>query len=78
MSKKEEYNLFGKKVAYMLAVPKGDTHNWVNAKVTLPSPFEGEYRTIGYPTVGIESNIPLKWNKKVRIERVGEYEQNEN
>ena len=74
----DTYNLYGKRVAYMLAVPKGDTHKWVNAKVTLPAPFEGTYRTIGYPTAGIESNIPLKWNKKVKIERVGEYEQDEN
>ncbi len=75
---KEVYDLYGKKVKYTLAIPKGDTHSWVNAKVTLPAPFEGEYRTVGYPTAGIEANIPLRWNKKVHIERVGEYEQNKN
>lgn len=73
----DTYNLYGKRIAYLLAIPKGDAHNWVNAKVTLPAPFEGTYRTIGYPTAGIESNIPLKWDKKVKIERVGEYEQDE-
>jgi len=63
--------LFGKKVAYTLAIPKGDTNNWVDAKVILPAPFNGTYLTIGYPTSGIESNIPLHWNKKVKIERYG-------
>lgn len=74
----ELYNLYGKRVKYTLAIPKGDTHNWVNALVVLPEPFEGEYRTIGYPRAGIEANIPLRWNKKVYIERVGEYESEDN
>lgn len=68
-------NLYGKRVAYTLAIPKGDAHSWVNALVVLPEPFEGEYRTIGYPTAGIEANIPLKWNKKVNIERIGELDE---
>ena len=63
--------LYGKRVAYTLAIPKGDTNDWVDAEVILPSPFVGRYRTIGYPTSGIEANIPLKWNSKVKIERYG-------
>lgn len=65
-------NLTGKHVAYTLAIPKGDTNDWVNTKVILPDPFAGTYMTIGNPTAGIEDNIPLLWNKKVKIER---YEQ---
>lgn len=64
-------NLYGKHVAYTLAIPKGDTHNWVDTKVILPAPFAGTYKTIGYPTAGIEENIPLLWNKKVKVERYG-------
>lgn len=64
-------SLYGKKVQYTLAIPKGDTNTWVDTEVTLPSPFEGKYRTIGYPTAGIDANIPLSWNKKVLIERYG-------
>ena len=60
-------SLYGKKIAYTLAVPKGDTHTWVDTDVILP--FGGKYRTIGYPTEGIEENIPLLWNKKVKVER---------
>ncbi len=64
-------SLYGKEVKYTLAIPKGDTNTWVDTDVVLPAPFEGKYRTIGYPTAGIEENIPLRWNKKVKIERYG-------
>lgn len=64
-------SLYGKEVKYTLAIPKGDTHNWTDTEVILPSPFEGKYKTIGYPTAGIEANIPLRWNKKVKVERYG-------
>lgn len=63
--------LYGKKVAYTLAIPKGDANTWIDTDIILPSPFDGKYRTIGYPTAGIEANIPLKWNKKVKVERYG-------
>ncbi len=62
--------MYGKKVDYTLAIPKGDTHVWEDTTVTLPAPFEGTYHTIGYPTAGIEANIPLRWNKKVHLERI--------
>lgn len=59
-------NLTGKKLAYTLAIPKGDQHDWENKKVS----FFGEtFLTIGKPTQGIEANIPLAWNKKVKVER---------
>ena len=62
--------MYGKKVAYTLAIPKGDDNTWEDTTVTLPEPFAGTYHTIGYPTAGIEANIPLRWNKKVHLERV--------
>lgn len=59
-------NLTGKHLAYTLAIPKGDTHEWKDRKVE----FFGEvFRTIGEPTQGIEHLIPLAWNKKVKVER---------
>lgn len=64
-------SVYGKIVKYTLAVPKGDENTWVDTEVILPAPFDGKYRTIGFPTAGIEANIPLKWNKKVMIERYG-------
>lgn len=63
--------LYGKKVAYTLGIPKGDTNNWVDAEVVLPAPFSGRFRTIGYPMTGIEANIPLRWGSKVKVERYG-------
>lgn len=65
-------NLTGKRVAYVMALPKGDAHEWENRRVMLPEPFAGTYQTIGFPTAGIEENIPLAWNKKVKLERIGD------
>lgn len=61
-------DLFGKKAVYTLGIPKGDTHNWEDAKVRF---FDKEWHTFGYPLEGIEENIPLDWNKKVMVERYG-------
>lgn len=64
-------SLYGKKAKYTLAIPKGDDNIWTDTEVILPSPFQGKYRTIGYPTAGIEANIPLSWNKKIMVEQYG-------
>lgn len=64
-------SLYGKRAKYTLAIPKGDAHDWTDTKVILPEPFAGTYKTIGYPTAGIETLIPLAWNKKVIIETYG-------
>lgn len=63
-------SLYGKKVDYMLGIPKKDTNTWEDTEVILPAPFAGRYKTIGIPTAGIEANVPTAWNKKVRIERI--------
>lgn len=61
-----ELNLSGKRIAYVLAIPKGDTHTWENTEVE----FWGmTFKTVGIPTQGIDDNIPLQWNKKVKVER---------
>jgi len=63
-----ELSLNGKKVKYQLAIPKGDTHTWEDAEVEF---FGYRWRTIGFSTIGIEDMIPLDWNRKVLVERVG-------
>ncbi len=64
----ETYNLTGKHLTCVLGIPKGDTHKWHDTEVR----FWGQtFRTIGFPTQGIEALIPLSWNKKVRLERYG-------
>ena len=62
--------MYGKRTAYTLAIPKGDAHEWEDIQVILPAPFSDTFRTIGQATAGIEENIPLRWNKKVHLERV--------
>lgn len=58
-------NLTGKRLAYTLAIPKGDTHEWRDRKVEF---FGRKFRTFGEPVEGIEGMIPLRWNKKVKVE----------
>lgn len=62
--------LTGKKTAYMLAIPKGDSHEWKDTTVILPAPFAGIYKAVGEPVAGIEKNIPLRWNKKIMVEKI--------
>ena len=53
--------------AYTLAIPKGDTHDWEDAVVE----FWGKrWRQYGRVIQGIESMIPLDWNKKITVEEV--------
>ena len=67
----DSVNLYGKKALYTLGIPKGDTNTWEDREVVLPAPFAGRYKVIGYPTAGIDALIPLRWNKKVYLERYG-------
>ena len=59
-----ELQLTGRRLAYTLAIPKGDTHDWADAKVEF---FGQTFRTCGGVVQGIESMIPLRWNKKVQV-----------
>lgn len=63
-----EMSITGKKAVFRLCIPKGDTHDWLNAKVSF---FDQTFRTYGYPIEYIEENIPLDWNRKVMVERYG-------
>lgn len=53
---------------YQLAIPKGDDHDWINAKVEF---FGKTWETVGTPLEGIEELIPLSWNRKVLVRRIG-------
>ena len=59
-------NLTGTRLAYTLAIPKGDTHTWTDRTVEF---FGEKFRVIGHPVGGQEELIPLAWNKKVKVER---------
>lgn len=64
----DSLNLYGKKIEYMLGIPKGDTHNWTDTDVII---WGNRYRTFGYPITGEQANIPLRWGQNVRVERYG-------
>lgn len=59
-----ELQLTGRRLAYTLALPKGDTHDWNDVRVEF---FGQSWRTCGGVTQGIEALIPLRWNKKVQV-----------
>lgn len=58
--------LEGKKEVYMIAIPKGDNHEWENQKVKF---FNKTFKVFGGSIEGIETLIPLDWNKKYKVER---------
>lgn len=64
----ENKDLYGKRLAYTLAIPKGDAHDWNNATIEF---FGEKFRTFGPVIQGIEANIPTRWHKKVMVERYG-------
>lgn len=61
-----ELRLTGRRLAYTLAIPKGDAHDWNDVRVEF---FGKVFRTCGGVIQGIESMIPLRWNKKVQVIR---------
>ena len=61
-------SLYGKKLDYVLGIPKGDLHNWENARVEF---FGKSFRAFGDIIEGIEENIPTRWHKQVRVQRYG-------
>ncbi len=61
-----QMSLTGKKISYTLGIPKGDNNDWENKEVRF---FGKRWKTVGIPLEGIESMMPLEWNKKVIVER---------
>ena len=61
-------DLTGKRIAFVLGIPKGDTHIWEDTDVII---WGERFRTIGYPETGIQANIPLRWGQNVKVERYG-------
>ncbi|MFV0414497.1 MAG: hypothetical protein ACK5L3_14765 [Oscillospiraceae bacterium] len=58
--------LTGKRAEYELCIPKGDAHVWENRKVEF---FGQMWQTFGISRQWIAANIPLDWNKKIKVER---------
>lgn len=62
----DELNFSGKQIAYSLGIPKGDTHVWQDQIVEF---FGQKFRIFGFPKLGIEANIPLRWHAIYKCER---------
>ena len=67
--------MYGKSIQYMLGIPKGDEHDWMDKKVSWTDAYGNvhDVKTFGFPIKGIEANIPsqLPWHMKVRCEAYG-------
>ena len=63
-----DFQLYGKRAEYELCIPKDDTHNWENRVVAF---FGAKWRVFGLPIEWIGQNVPLAWNRKVKVERYG-------
>lgn len=61
----EDLNLYGKHLAYVLGIPKGDSHNWKDAEVLIRGK---RFRTYGFPLTQTEENVPGPWNTQVKVE----------
>lgn len=63
-----EMELYGKRIAYVLHIPKSDSNNWKDAEVILPAPWNVTLKTYGDALVYAPHLAPLAWNKKVKAE----------
>lgn len=61
-------SFYGKRLAFVLGIPKGDAHIWTDTEVEF---FGKTFRTFGDTVEGIEANVPGPWHKKVMVERYG-------
>lgn len=61
-----DMQLHGKRLAYELYIPKGDTHDWRDCRVDF---FGQSYRVYDLPKEYIEGNVPGAWNKIVKVEK---------
>lgn len=65
-------SLYGKRIRFMLGIPKGDTNDWVDKTVEWTDAYGRAHklRTFGFPIVGVEALVPGPWHMKVRCEEI--------
>lgn len=61
----QDLNLYGKRLAFVLGIPKGDNHNWKDTDVLIRGQ---KFRTYGFPLTQTEENVPGPWNTQVKVE----------
>lgn len=60
-----ELNVTGKRLAFTLGIPKGDTNNWIDTEVIIRGQV---FRTYGFPLTQTAANVPGRWNTQVKVE----------
>lgn len=65
-------DLYGKRIRWMLGIPKGDTHAWRDSRIDWTDAYgvTHKMRSFGFPITGIEQLIPTAWHMKVRVEEI--------
>lgn len=66
-----DLQMWGKRCAYTLAIPKGDTNIWEDQYVEF---FGRRWHVYGNVIQGIDALVPGPWNKKVHVEAYAEDE----
>lgn len=62
-----DLQLYGKRLAYELSIPKGDEHCWEDREIRF---FGRRFRSYGPVYEWIDANVPGPWNKKVKVEYI--------
>lgn len=62
----DEINLSGKRLEYILCIPKGDEHIWEDRVVEF---FGKAWKTFGPVQEWIDAMVPLSWNRQIKVER---------
>ncbi len=64
----EGIQMYGKRAVYELCIPKGNTNVWEDRTVEF---FGRKWQTFGPALEWIGANVPLGWNKRIKVERYG-------
>lgn len=64
----QDLQIYGKRAVYELSIPKVDTHIWEDRTVEF---FGQKWKTFGFCKRYISENVPLDWNRKIKVERYG-------
>lgn len=67
----DSISLYGKRLVYMLSIPKGDTNEWENKTVEI---YGKKFHTFGSTIMYMEHITPLSWNKQIRVEEFEEWQ----
>ena len=63
-----DLQLYGKRAVYELCIPKTDSHVWEDRTVEF---FGHKWKTFGFCQQLITENVPLDWDRKIKVERYG-------